>query len=80
MRLRERGNVYMDLNTSRLTEVHINTQNILTVDIMELPESCIIVLSEGRAKVAELPQHAETTIKTYKGKVTRVNWNEGEEF
>ncbi|WP_432364062.1 XtrA/YqaO family protein [Sporosarcina sp. UB5] len=47
---------------------------------MELPETCVIVLSERRAKMAKLPRHADTTIKTYKGKVTRVNFDEGVEF
>ncbi|WP_243458193.1 XtrA/YqaO family protein [Sporosarcina sp. Te-1] len=47
---------------------------------MELSGSCVIVISDGRAKMSELPPHAETTIKTYKGKVIRVNFDEGEEF
>nr|WP_239027709.1 XtrA/YqaO family protein [Sporosarcina limicola] len=47
---------------------------------MELSESCVIVISDGKAKMAELPLHADMTIKTYKGIVTRVNWDEGEEF
>ncbi|MCM3712012.1 XtrA/YqaO family protein [Sporosarcina luteola] len=64
----------------RLKEINIDTHGILNIDIMELPASCVIVLSEGRAKVAELPPHAETTIKTFKGKVTRIKCDKGEDF
>ncbi len=53
---------------------------MLELDIMELPRSCVLVISDGKAKVAELPVHAETSIVTYKGKVKRVNFDEGEEF
>ncbi|MBB4824140.1 hypothetical protein HNO89_001360 [Sporosarcina luteola] len=64
----------------RLQEIKIDSCGILNIDIMELPASCVIVLSEGRAKMAKLHPHAETTIKTYKGKVIRVNFDEGEDF
>lgn len=47
---------------------------------MELPVSCVLVISEGRAKLAELPVHAELNIVTYKGKVKRLNFDEGEDF
>lgn len=50
------------------------------MDIMELPRSCFLVISDGRSKVAELPLHAKTSIITYKGKVKRVNFDEGEDF
>lgn len=66
--------------STRMKEVPINSQGILEIDTMGLPESCVIILSNGKAKVARLPLHADTTIKTYKGKVTRVKWDEGEEF
>ena len=68
------------MTETRMKELSIDPQGILNIDTMELPESCVIVFSEGRAKVARLPLHADTTIKTYKGKVTRVNWDEGEAF
>lgn len=64
----------------RLKDLQLDSQGVLNIDIMELPASCVIVLSEGRAKFAELPPHADTTIKTFKGKVTRVNFDEGVEF
>ncbi|XKF84807.1 XtrA/YqaO family protein [Planococcus rifietoensis] len=47
---------------------------------MELPKQCVLVISDGRAKIAELHPHAETKIFTYKGKVKRVNFEEGEDF
>ena len=53
---------------------------MLELDIMELPRNCVLVISDGRAKVAALPVHAETSIVTYKGKVKRVNFDEGEDF
>ncbi|WP_416144926.1 XtrA/YqaO family protein [Planococcus koreensis] len=64
----------------RLQEVKISETGILELDIMELPESCILVISQGKAKYAPLPAHAETSIVTYQGKVKRVNFDEGEEF
>lgn len=53
---------------------------ILKVDTMELPENCVIILSQGKTKVAELPAFAETKIVTHQGQVKRVKWDEGEEF
>ena len=64
----------------RMKEIQIDSQGVLTIDTMELSESCVIVISDGKVKMAELPPHADTIIKTYKGIVTRVNWDEGEEF
>lgn len=49
---------------------------MLQVDIMELPENCIIVLSDGIAKFSELPAHTKTKIVTYQGKVKRVEFDE----
>lgn len=68
------------MTSPRMKELQIDSQNILSIDTMELSESCIIVISDGRAKLAELPPHANTTIKTHKGIVTRVIWDEGEMF
>ncbi|WP_375200786.1 XtrA/YqaO family protein [Lysinibacillus sp. RS11] len=36
---------------------------------MDLPESCIMVLLKGVAKVAELSENAETKIITHQGQV-----------
>lgn len=64
----------------RLTELPITEEGVLAVDIMELPESCVIVLSNGVAKVAALPAYAETKIVTHQGQVKRLRFDEGEEF
>lgn len=64
----------------RMQEVKISETGILELDIMELPENVVLVISEGKAKMAALPSHAETSIVTYKGKVKRVNFDEGEDF
>ena len=64
----------------RLKSLEISHEGMLQVDIMELPESCVIVLSDGIAKFTELPAHAKTKIVTYQGKVKRVEFDEGEEF
>lgn len=64
----------------RMQNVEIPETGIIELDIMELPEHCLLVISEGKAKIAALPSHAETSIVTYKGKVKRVNFDEGEDF
>lgn len=64
----------------RLQEVKISETGILELDIMELPVSCALIISEGKVKLMELPSHAQTSIVTYKGKVKRVNFDEGEDF
>jgi len=64
----------------RLKELEIDSRNILKLDIIGIPKSCVIVLSEGEVKLAELPPFAETKIYTYQGKVQRVKWDEGETF
>ena len=68
------------MTSSRMKELQIDSQGILNIDTMELSESCVIVISDGKVKMAELPSHADTIIKTYKGIVTRVNWDEREAF
>lgn len=64
----------------RMKELEINSEGLLSVDIMEMPESCVIVLSNGKAKFAELPAFAETKIVTAQGLVQQIKWNEGEKF
>lgn len=63
-----------------MKELDMTIDGILRVDTMELPENCVIILSQGKAKVAELPAFAETRIVTHQGQVKRVKWDEGEEF
>lgn len=64
----------------RMQEIEIDSNGELKLDIMELPKSCVVIISEGRAKLTELPVFAETKIITHAGKVKRVKWDEGEEF
>ena len=52
----------------------------LEFDMMELPENCVIVVSNGKAKVRELPPFGEYRIITHQGKVRRMRKEEGEEF
>ncbi|MGE7917178.1 XtrA/YqaO family protein [Lysinibacillus xylanilyticus] len=58
----------------------VSNNSLLQVDIMEIPENCVIVLSDGITKFSELPAHAKTKIVTYQGKVKRVEFDEVEEF
>lgn len=64
----------------RMKELKIDSQGILRINTLELSMPSVIVISKGKAKIAELPLYSDTTIKTHQGKVTRVKWNEGEEF
>ncbi|WP_392456772.1 XtrA/YqaO family protein [Chryseomicrobium aureum] len=52
----------------------------LNIDIMEIPESCVVVISDGKAKLRELPPHGEYKIVTHQGKVKRMRRETGEEF
>ncbi|WP_254636121.1 XtrA/YqaO family protein [Lysinibacillus sp. GbtcB16] len=63
-----------------MKELKVGVDGKLYLDIMELPETCVIVLSKGVAKLTELPAYAETKIITHQGQVKRVKWDEGEEF
>ena len=64
----------------RMKEIDVHVSGELKLDIKELPKSCVVIISEGRAKLTELPVFAETKIITHAGKVKRVKWDEGEEF
>lgn len=64
----------------RLQEVKISETGELKLDIMESEGSIVLVISEGKAKMTTLPSRAETSIVTYKGKVERENFDEGEDF
>jgi hypothetical protein len=52
----------------------------IEIDIMKLPKSCVVVISEGKAKIRELPPFGEYKIITHQGKVKRMRKEEGEEF
>lgn len=64
----------------RMQEVKISETGVLQLDIMELPKNCVLVISEGKVKIAELQPHAETKIFTYQGQVKRLKFEEGEDF
>jgi len=53
---------------------------LLGIGIIELPMNCVVVISEGIAKVRELPEHGEYRIVTHQGKIKRMRREEGEEF
>ncbi|WP_438312253.1 XtrA/YqaO family protein [Sporosarcina sp. FA9] len=53
---------------------------MLGIGIIDLPANCVVVISEGMAKVRELPEHGEYRIVTHQGKVRRMRREEGEEF
>ena len=64
----------------RVQLIDISKTGKLKLGIMELPLSCVLIISEGKVKIGKLPPHAETQIKMHDGKVKRVNFDEGEEF
>lgn len=52
----------------------------LEIGIIELPTNCVVVISDGKAKIRELPEHGEYRIVTHAGKIKRMRREEGEEF
>lgn len=65
----------------RLQDIIIDPlTNRIEIDIMEQKGNFAIVVSEGKARLTELPDHGETRIITHQGKVKRVKFDEGEEF
>ncbi|MDM5335732.1 XtrA/YqaO family protein [Fictibacillus enclensis] len=65
----------------RLSDLEINpSTHKLEIDIMDISSSCVIVVSSGKARMAQLPTHGETKFVTHQGKVKRVKWVQGEDF
>ncbi|MFA9459105.1 XtrA/YqaO family protein [Halalkalibacter sp. AB-rgal2] len=65
----------------RLKNVEINPNSgKIEVDILKEDKPFVIVVSDGRARLTELPSHGETKLVTHQGKVKRVKFDEGEEF
>lgn len=60
-----------------MKELQINSQGILEIDTMELPMNCVVVISDEKAKVRELPEHGEYRIVTHAGKIKRMRREEG---
>ncbi|MEN1969005.1 XtrA/YqaO family protein [Lentibacillus sp. N15] len=64
-----------------LEDIEIDHETMkLEIDIMDVPSNCVIVISEGKAKLRALPAHGEYKIITHKGKVSRMRIEQGEEF
>lgn len=64
-----------------MREMEINPTTMkLELDIMDLPDACVVVICDGKVKLRELPQHGEYKIVTHQGKVKRMRREEGEEF
>ncbi|MBC1209487.1 hypothetical protein HCA78_11665 [Listeria booriae] len=53
----------------------------LTIEIsVDNKSPQILLISEGKARIAELPAHGEAIVTTHDNKVKRVKWDEGEQF
>lgn len=52
----------------------------IELDITNLDKPFMLVVSDGRARLTELPNHGETRVVTHQGKVKRVKFDEGEDF
>lgn len=63
-----------------LQDIDLNKTNLLEIDTMEVPSTCVIVICDGKAKIRELPSFGEYRIVTHQGKVKRMRREEGEEF
>lgn len=61
-------------------DLELDEKMHLNIDIMDLPKSCVVVISEGKVKLRELPLHGEYKIVTHQGKVKRMRRETGEEF
>lgn len=65
----------------RLSELKIDLKSsIIELESVNYSKPCVIIISDGQAKFAELPDFAETSIITHGGKVRRVKFDEGVEF
>lgn len=65
----------------RLKEIEINPSTMkLDIDIMEQKGIFTVVVCIGRSRLTEMPEHGETKIVTYQGKVKRVKFDEGKDF
>ncbi|UJW58760.1 hypothetical protein HXZ66_15695 [Bacillus sp. A116_S68] len=65
----------------RLKDLETNPQNgNIELNITHYDRPILILISEGRVKEAQLPDHGETKVITHQGKLKRVKFEEGEEF
>ncbi|EMK2594074.1 hypothetical protein V8U20_000997 [Bacillus cereus] len=52
----------------------------LEIDTLDINNDYVVIISNGKAKVRELPTYGEYRIITHQGKVKRMRREEGEEF
>jgi hypothetical protein len=65
----------------RLKDLETNPRNgNIELNITSYDKPVLILISEGRVKEAQLPDHGETKVITHQGKLKRVKFEEGEEF
>lgn len=60
-------------------EVNVETGSI-NIDTKNHSKPFVVVVSDGRARLTELPEHGETKVVTHMGKVKRVRFDEGVDF
>lgn len=61
-------------------DIELTDERGLEVQATDIPFNCVIVISDGIAKIRELPPFGEYRIVTHQGKVKRMKKEEGEEF
>ena len=65
----------------RLKKVEIDLKTgKIDIDTTKFDKPFVVVVSDGRARLTELPAYGETRVVTHQGKVKRVKFDEGEEF
>lgn len=65
----------------RLKEVEFNLDTLTAeIDVKGSETPFIMIVSNGKVKKVELPLFGEIKVITHQGKVTRVRFEEGEEF
>ncbi len=79
-------NIYIELQRVSSNEVKISDFELgernknIEIDIMDMPSSSVIVISDGVVRMRELPPYGEYKIITHQGKVKRMRREEGEEI
>ncbi|MFS1516339.1 XtrA/YqaO family protein [Bacillus sp. SCS-151] len=63
----------------RLKEIDI-TDSTFEANVNEQQAPYVVIVSNGKAKISQLPSYGETKIITHQNEVTRVKFDEGEEF
>jgi hypothetical protein len=66
---------------NRMKDLEINSGNgKIELDTKKYKSPVLIMISDGRVKETYLPNHGETKVITYQGKLKRVRFDEGEDF